>query len=617
MSSLLVKRMSPTGRMMAAAMVLVVCACLIGACPAPSVASEAVPTGDVQAEQPAVESDAGEPVADSDGAVDGGPVAPEGADADSLDGQGDLDDQGGLDGQSDSGGASNPGGAGNPGGEDGLSSSVTDATSDTSIDGDPDVSDDSTEQVSDAPGDVGTASPAGSADVPTDSLDAVDSLNTAGSSDATAATGPLDVSDPSDAADLADPADPAPVPAPTPEYGYLGFPDVASTDWFVTEGWLDYVVSQGLMTGHDSGIFEPDGEVKRGQVVTILYRLANPGSTATTDPASFSQASHFVDAAYPAYWNAAITWCEQQGIVTGYQDAIGYDTGTFGPDDPVTREELATMIARFARMVGGVDTSAYDASAFEAMPDHDQTYAYSQESLKWCASAGILAGEPDAQTGVRYLKAREHATRAETAKMITVLARDVITGIYPAPAPSYVELDTPYVDQIAEGMPMGCEAASLYMAMRGKGYLQDVSYLDFIATMPLTSGTPNDGFVGNPAWVDLSLYQSIYPMALACWGSQYGNVADISGSSVWDLVEQLQAGNPVVVYVTVDFRPVVWSDWWFGPAVDNAHVMTLVGYDPATDRLLVADPNSRGRYWVDWFTFYAAYGAQHFAAVVW
>lgn len=611
MSSLLVNRMSPTGRMMAAAMVLVVCACLIGACPAPSVASEAAPAGDVQVEQPAVEPDAGEPVADSDGAVDGGPVAPEGADADSLDGQGDLDDQGGLDGQSDSGGASNPGG------EDGLSSSVTDATSDTSIDGDPDVSDDSTEQVSDAPGDVGTASPAGSADVPTDSLDAVDSLNTAGSSDATAATGPLDVSDPSDAADLADPADPAPVPTPTPEYGYLGFPDVASTDWFVTEGWLDYVVSQGIMTGHDSGIFEPDGEVKRGQVVTILYRLANPGSTATTDPASFSQASHFVDAAYPAYWNAAITWCEQQGIVTGYQDAIGYDTGTFGPDDPVTREELATMIARFARMVGGVDTSAYDASAFEAMPDHDQTYAYSQESLKWCASAGILAGEPDAQTGVRYLKAREHATRAETAKMITVLARDVITGIYPAPAPSYVELDTPYVDQIAEGMPMGCEAASLYMAMRGKGYLQGVSYLDFIATMPLTSGTPNDGFVGNPAWVDLSLYQSIYPMALACWGSQYGNVADISGSSVWDLVEQLQAGNPVVVYVTVDFRPVVWSDWWFGPAVDNAHVMTLVGYDPATDRLLVADPNSRGRYWVDWFTFYAAYGAQHFAAVVW
>ena len=186
-----------------------------------------------------------------------------------------------------------------------------------------------------------------------------------------------------------------------------------------------------------------------------------------------------------------------------------------------------------------------------------------------------------------------------------------------ASASDRVEIDTPYIDQNAYGAWMGCEAASLYMALKGCGHLEGVTYPQFLAAMPRTyDGNPYHGFVGDPYSVTSGLYQSIYPAPLAQWGAAYGSVRDVSGSTVEDLVRYVQMGQPVVVYVTVDFEAVEWKTYHFGPAVDNAHVMTLVGYDPAKRELLVADPNSRGRYWVGWDAFAAAYDAQRFAVAV-
>lgn len=185
---------------------------------------------------------------------------------------------------------------------------------------------------------------------------------------------------------------------------------------------------------------------------------------------------------------------------------------------------------------------------------------------------------------------------------------------------TYTAHTVPYVDQNAEGAVMGCEGASLYMALRGQGALSGVSFASFLNSMPRASdNNPNNGFVGNP-WAyeeHTGIYQSIYPAALASWGSRYGAVSDISGTSTLGIAQQVQAGKNVVAYVTVDFRPVVWRSYFFGNAVENAHVIAVVGFDPQTARFLVADPNGKGgTQWIDWNTFDAAYSAQRFAVAV-
>lgn len=92
-----------------------------------------------------------------------------------------------------------------------------------------------------------------------------------------------------------------------------GFSDVPSNAWYVQGGYLDYVVGNGIMTGTKdpvtqlpSGKFEPEGSITRGQVATVLYRVANPDSTATTVPSDYAKRSSFSDVKAPYYYTAAI-----------------------------------------------------------------------------------------------------------------------------------------------------------------------------------------------------------------------------------------------------------------------------------------------------------------------
>ena len=208
------------------------------------------------------------------------------------------------------------------------------------------------------------------------------------------------------------------------------YSDTPKEAWYVQEGWLDYVVANDLMTGDTidgelSGTFRPEGTVLRGEVATVLYRYANPEASDTNDPSQYQQSTDFKDAQYPYYWNAAINWCAENGVITGYRDAQGRDTGYFGPNDPISREDLATMLARFAASYGGVDTSDYDEGTFVGLPDHGETHDYAVKSLGWCADQEIMTGFILGD-GERELRPRATATRAEFAKMITVLTRDVM-----------------------------------------------------------------------------------------------------------------------------------------------------------------------------------------------
>lgn len=208
------------------------------------------------------------------------------------------------------------------------------------------------------------------------------------------------------------------------------FADMPSDYWALRAGFIDYVNNNGIMTGAidpDSPIvrFLPDEPITRANVAVVLYRIANPDSTATTDPAHYEPSSgRFSDLPTgPYYYNAAVEWCAEQGIVGGYQDSSGNDLGLFGPDDPVTREQLAKMVGEFARLYGA-DIEGADPSAYNRMSGHEDVYDFAVPYFVWCADEGVLTGAY--VDGSYQLDAKGGATRAQVAKILTVLMRDVL-----------------------------------------------------------------------------------------------------------------------------------------------------------------------------------------------
>lgn len=223
------------------------------------------------------------------------------------------------------------------------------------------------------------------------------------------------------------------------------YKDTPANEWYVTEGWLDYVTSSGLMTGYttgaDAGNFGPQDQISRAQVLVILYRYANPSSDATTNPSSYGTTTHFYDVPTGEYYTAAVEWAYQNGITTGY---IG--TGLFGPNDPVTRQDLATMLHRFAKGCG-VGGNLGNISSF---PDANEVNAYAWNAMRWANGRGIITGDKT-QTPAR-LKPQDNTTRAEAAKMFTVLVRDTLNGAQlQGPAWTYSSLSTPNHYLIAGG----------------------------------------------------------------------------------------------------------------------------------------------------------------------
>ena len=174
-------------------------------------------------------------------------------------------------------------------------------------------------------------------------------------------------------------------------------------------------------------------------------------------------------------------------------------------------------------------------------------------------------------------------------------------------------LNAPYINQYQVG-DMACEATALLEALYNKGYANNYNIRSFIKTMPISpNGNPNEGFGGGYQRVTYGIFQSIYPEPLAKWGSRFGNVQNISGSSPTDLQSQLLNGNPVVVYVTMHWAAPQYGNYFWGVGVNNSHVMTLDGYRPGYYH--VEDP-AGGSYWVSASNFENSYNIKRFAVVV-
>lgn len=166
------------------------------------------------------------------------------------------------------------------------------------------------------------------------------------------------------------------------------FLDVKESDWFY-EAVLD-VNERGLMTGIQPQMFGPSDELIRAQAAVVLYRMAGCPKTAYEE--------RFPDVPEGQYYTDAVIWASKNGIITGYTGS-----GTFGPSDPITREQLATMLYRYAKYKG-YDTEIKGAG-IESYPDRRLVSLYAQEAMGWCAEKGIIAGNADTDLLIPLRKA--------------------------------------------------------------------------------------------------------------------------------------------------------------------------------------------------------------------
>ena len=184
------------------------------------------------------------------------------------------------------------------------------------------------------------------------------------------------------------------------------FVDVADSDWFYSS--VQFVHENSIMYGADQIHFSPVNPTTRGMVVTILHRM---------EGLPVVKASHaFEDVLLSAYYSDAVSWAVANEIITGY------DSSFFGPEDNITREQLATILCRYAAYLG-IDVGASNKSS--PFSDDDSVSLYAKPSVAWAVGAGVVQGRT-----AGTICPKDTATRGEVATMIMrfllLLERDAL-----------------------------------------------------------------------------------------------------------------------------------------------------------------------------------------------
>ncbi len=206
----------------------------------------------------------------------------------------------------------------------------------------------------------------------------------------------------------------APAEAYAAEAPTYGFSDVVGDEWFANDEVLGYATEHGIISGYNDGRFGAYDSVTRGQVAVVLHRLAGEPE-AQSDP--------FADVDYSAYYGPAISWARSAGAINGYWDEGAQAYLSFGPNDLVTREQLATMLANYAAKVANMATET-DEALLNAMPDAGDVDEWARKSVGWALDVGLMSGAVEGDAS--YVRPLVTAQRCALAKMASILHRDVL-----------------------------------------------------------------------------------------------------------------------------------------------------------------------------------------------
>lgn len=174
------------------------------------------------------------------------------------------------------------------------------------------------------------------------------------------------------------------------------FTDADRSAWY--HDGIHYCVEQGLMVGTSETAFSPNSATTRGMIVTILWRLEGSPLVSTS--------LEYDDVKPEDWYGEAVRWADDAGVVTGYGN------GKFGPNDPITREQMAAMLWRYA------GSPKVDGS-LSSFVDGAQTSSWAQPAMIWAVEQGLMTG-----VGNDRLEPRGQATRAQAATILMRFAQD-------------------------------------------------------------------------------------------------------------------------------------------------------------------------------------------------
>lgn len=178
------------------------------------------------------------------------------------------------------------------------------------------------------------------------------------------------------------------------------FEDVDPEDWYYDK--VKYVYDNGLMTGLTEKEFYPEYATSRAMVVTILYRQEGEPAVGNVS---------FSDIKANQWYTAAVAWGAENGIVAGYND------GTFGPDHPITREQMAAIIQRYSNYKGYDTSKRADLNIF---PDGNTVSDWAKKNVEWAVAEKLING----MNGRLYPQAE--ASRAQVATILKIYCTNLV-----------------------------------------------------------------------------------------------------------------------------------------------------------------------------------------------
>ena len=179
------------------------------------------------------------------------------------------------------------------------------------------------------------------------------------------------------------------------------FSDVKESDWFYKG--VSYVVENGMMNGMGDDLFAPNAPLTREMLAVVLYNMEKQPESTGVNP--------FADVKADMWYTDAIVWANANGIVAGYDDS------TFGLGDSITREQLATILYRYAQLKGYDVTEKADLTGYT---DSDSISDYAVEAMQWANANGIVNGMTETT-----LAPQGTATRAQVATMLMNFCENV------------------------------------------------------------------------------------------------------------------------------------------------------------------------------------------------
>ena len=230
-----------------------------------------------------------------------------------------------------------------------------------------------------------------------------------------------------------------------PGTGANPFTDVSEKDWFY--GDVMFVYENGLMLGTSKTLFSPHGTVMRGMMATILWRME--GSPVPKGKNSFT------DVEAGKWYADAITWTAENGIFAGY----GKDK--FGPDDPITREQLAAIFYRYA------DYKGYDLAVkgnLDKFKDADKITDYAKTAMQWAVGSGLMKGKSG-----NLLDPQGTATRAEIAAMLHrfIEKYELVQGKAPGGLMGWIDPKRLQIPKTGDSSVLGLWGFSLCTSLAG------------------------------------------------------------------------------------------------------------------------------------------------------